>query len=215
MAKLYQDDILDTSVNTRRKYNMIQNADGTVSFEDATVYSQVGDTFGAADINAILGGQNIRYDYTTDMIQLLNADGEWVDWKRGGLTIVNLITKLGTDYNAKQAGVHTGTLSIVGNSLIVQGGGADGYDYVTFTSRDLIDFEGYNKLIVNCSNTNVVGGIEFGVVDSSGNYLVKTNIGTKGTYELATNDIDFGYIQFKAYIGNIYSYAFSEMILTN
>lgn len=55
MAKIYKDDILDTSVNTRRKYNMIQNADGTVSFEDATVYSQVGDTFGAADVNAIQG----------------------------------------------------------------------------------------------------------------------------------------------------------------
>lgn len=48
----YQDDVLDTSVNEKRKYNMIQNADGTVSFEDVTTYSQNGDSFGAADINA-------------------------------------------------------------------------------------------------------------------------------------------------------------------
>ena len=48
----YQDDVLDTSVNEKRKYNMIQNADGTVSFEDVTTYSQIGDIFGAADINA-------------------------------------------------------------------------------------------------------------------------------------------------------------------
>ena len=48
----YQDDVLDTSVNEKRKYNMIQNADGTVSFEDVTTYSQIGDSFGAADINA-------------------------------------------------------------------------------------------------------------------------------------------------------------------
>lgn len=48
----YQDDVLDTSVNEKRKYNMIQNADGTVSFEDVTTYSQIGDSFGAADINS-------------------------------------------------------------------------------------------------------------------------------------------------------------------
>lgn len=48
----YKDDVLDTSKNTRRKYQMIQNDDGTVSFVDVTEYSQVGDSFSAADINA-------------------------------------------------------------------------------------------------------------------------------------------------------------------
>lgn len=48
----YKDDVLDTSKNTQRKYQMIQNDDGTVSFVDVTEYSQVGDSFGAADINA-------------------------------------------------------------------------------------------------------------------------------------------------------------------
>lgn len=47
----YKEDILNTAVNTKRKYNMINNSDGTVSFEDVTAYTQVGDTFGAADIN--------------------------------------------------------------------------------------------------------------------------------------------------------------------
>ena len=50
----YKDDLLDTSVNERRKYNMITNEDGTVSFEDVTVYSQVGDTFGAGILNEII-----------------------------------------------------------------------------------------------------------------------------------------------------------------
>lgn len=48
----YKDDILDTSVNERRKYQMIQNEDGTVSFVDVTEYSQEGDSFGSLDINA-------------------------------------------------------------------------------------------------------------------------------------------------------------------
>ncbi len=47
----YRDDVLDTSVNTKRKFNMIRNLDGTVSFEDMTEYEQNGDVFGAADIN--------------------------------------------------------------------------------------------------------------------------------------------------------------------
>ena len=47
----YVDDVLNTSVNEKRKYNMVQNADGTVSFDDVTTYTQNGDLFGAKDIN--------------------------------------------------------------------------------------------------------------------------------------------------------------------
>lgn len=47
----YKDDVLNTSVNTRRKYKMVYNDDDTVSFEDVTDYSQIGDSFGATDIN--------------------------------------------------------------------------------------------------------------------------------------------------------------------
>lgn len=47
----YKDDILNTDVNTQRKYRMVQNDDGTVSFEDVTEYEQIGDSFSAADIN--------------------------------------------------------------------------------------------------------------------------------------------------------------------
>lgn len=47
----YKDDVLDTSKNEKRKFRMIQNDDGTVSFDDATEYTQQGDAFGAADIN--------------------------------------------------------------------------------------------------------------------------------------------------------------------
>lgn len=49
----YKDDVLDTSVNTQRKYQMIENEDETVSFVDVTEYLQEGDRFGAADVNVI------------------------------------------------------------------------------------------------------------------------------------------------------------------
>jgi hypothetical protein len=43
----YKDDVFSGN----RKYTMINNSDGTVSFVDATVYSQKGDTYGSNDIN--------------------------------------------------------------------------------------------------------------------------------------------------------------------
>lgn len=53
----YKDRLLDTSVNTERKFNLV-GSDGNViasgvSLRDITQYSQAGDTFGAADINKI------------------------------------------------------------------------------------------------------------------------------------------------------------------
>lgn len=47
----YVDDVLDTTKNQLRKYQQIQNDDGTVSFVDVTEYKQVGTSFGAKDIN--------------------------------------------------------------------------------------------------------------------------------------------------------------------
>ena len=64
----YKDDVLDTSKNEKRKFRMIQNDDGTVSFDDATEYTQQGDAFGAADINATnakINEQNQSLTYTT------------------------------------------------------------------------------------------------------------------------------------------------------
>lgn len=47
----YVDDVLETTKNKLRKYQQIQNDDGTVSFVDVTEYAQVGTSFGAKDIN--------------------------------------------------------------------------------------------------------------------------------------------------------------------
>lgn len=47
----YKDDILNTSVEGMRRYQMIYNPDNTVSFKDVTPYDQTGSDFGAGDIN--------------------------------------------------------------------------------------------------------------------------------------------------------------------
>ena len=44
-------DYKDAMFPGKRKYRMVQNEDGTVSFDDVTEYTQQGDRFGAKDIN--------------------------------------------------------------------------------------------------------------------------------------------------------------------
>ena len=81
----YKDDILDTSQNTKRKYQMIDNGDGTVSFEDVTEYLQQGDSFGADDINDTNEEVNIindkltceSYACTTDS-NIAKAINDWI-----------------------------------------------------------------------------------------------------------------------------------------
>ena len=47
----YVDAVLNAEVNTRRRFNLIDNGDGTVSLEDVTDYTRVGSNYGAQDIN--------------------------------------------------------------------------------------------------------------------------------------------------------------------
>ena len=59
----YSDDVLDTGVNTKRKYSITQNEDNTISLTDETAYTSEGDYFGASDINATNEVVNTLYDY--------------------------------------------------------------------------------------------------------------------------------------------------------
>lgn len=54
----YEDCVLDITKNTARKYTEVENADGTVSFTDATSYENEGSIFDAQGINAITGNLN-------------------------------------------------------------------------------------------------------------------------------------------------------------
>ena len=72
----FKDDILDITENTQRKYRMITNDDGTVSFVDATVYTQVGDNFGAGDVNNMTSRLNIiRATLTAGNTQVVVSNG--------------------------------------------------------------------------------------------------------------------------------------------
>ena len=72
----FKDDILKENMNGKRRFNMIQNSDGTVSFEDVTDYTQVGSTFGAAQINATNEAANNAADASKiiDSLETIKAN---------------------------------------------------------------------------------------------------------------------------------------------
>lgn len=102
----YKDDVLNTSANEKRKYNMITNEDGTVSLVDATDYLQVGDSFGAADINATNEKVNelntnltngvLTYKPETDYFGI-EYNGEWKNVLFAGFQSRALIPILSSD----------------------------------------------------------------------------------------------------------------------
>lgn len=74
----YKDDIPKTA---QRKYELINNDDGTVSLQDVTEYTQVGDTFGAGDINKTNKAVNDLLGGTTySTVEQLTGD-HWINGK--------------------------------------------------------------------------------------------------------------------------------------
>lgn len=77
----FKDDIL-AATNLKRKYNLIQNGDETVSFEDATEYQQTGSYFGAGQINATNDAINKIYSeriLSLEEAALVTETGFFVD----------------------------------------------------------------------------------------------------------------------------------------
>ena len=98
----YKDDILlDTS--GKRKYTMITNDDGTVSFVDVTDYSQNGDAFGAADINATNTEVNEHFASVDKSLEELNTKIEKnsLEFKliHSGGSVLNLTDEQIQDYH--------------------------------------------------------------------------------------------------------------------
>lgn len=96
----YKDDVLNTSKNTKRKYNTIQNSDGTISLEDVTEYMQNGDDFGAADINAT----NAKVNMVNSNLTELTDSGNVQSFSIGEDGFPYITYKVGADSVTKKLG---------------------------------------------------------------------------------------------------------------
>ena len=90
------DDILNESMNGKRRWTITQNDDGTYTLEDATTYDQLGNTFGQAQVNEMNKAINesvdqarVIDDYKT--LAAVNQEG----FVPGAKPVAQLISDLG------------------------------------------------------------------------------------------------------------------------
>lgn len=92
----FMDDILNESMKGKRRWIITQNDDGTYTFEDATTYDQLGNTFGQAQVNEMNKAINesvdqarVIDDYKT--LAAVNQNG----FVPGAKPVAQLISDLG------------------------------------------------------------------------------------------------------------------------
>lgn len=111
----YVDDKLDASKNQLRKYQQIQNDDGTVSFVDVTDYTATGTSFGASDINATntavnkntadISSLNLNIKNLSDYcLSEINTGKTWIT----GKPIYRKVIECGALPNSSSKNVETG-----------------------------------------------------------------------------------------------------------
>lgn len=106
----FVDDILEESMSGKRRYNLIQNDDGTVSLEDVTNYSQIGSSFGAAQVNAMNNAINESADKSKIIDNLSDiAANQQSGMMAGALAVRELNNKMDTGLDKKASNYHGGS----------------------------------------------------------------------------------------------------------
>lgn len=107
----YQDQILNTSVNTSRQYEVTENDNNTISLTDVSVYSQEGDDFTAAIINTTNDMVNqLSVDYVVE--EGTDANGWYVrKWNSGRMEATRYITNAAWSSATTIAGISRRSLT--------------------------------------------------------------------------------------------------------
>ena len=115
----FKDDILASSMGGKRRYNLIQNDDGTYSLEDATEYTQTGSDFGAGQINDTNKAVNESCDKADVIDDWDDLVANQADGKIAGVLAVkrikNIIVEEGSNSNGKYRKWSDGTLEMWGD----------------------------------------------------------------------------------------------------
>lgn len=175
----YQDDILDASVNTKRKYNIIENADGTKSLEDVSVYTQTGDTFGAVDVNktnqAILDlNQSLTIDFSNSTATSLNQLLQYVADNFFPIELDLLATyPTSDDWQLTKYLQTNSSFSMSNGKLTLTDPPVSGLTYnrmSSVASNEKVDLTSYSKLKVELSRTESSATVYLALWSSSVSY---------------------------------------------
>lgn len=154
----YVDDVLNGAMDGKRRYREIPNADGTISLEDATTYDQIGNNFGASQLNLMNDNINQSFDAnkmlkTMDEVNAVTQEGYGVD----ALVVKELNSNLSKvkTYVGEDGKLHF-IDSAGADSVLPFSGGWEEIKVVTLTSNLTIDIGRKPKeLFVGWSGTNV------------------------------------------------------------
>lgn len=132
----YKDDVLDGL----RKYRMVNNSDGTVSFVDVTMYDQEGDDYGANDINS-----------TNEAVNNIGANQATIEnttTASKAYAVGDFLVYDGVLYKVTQAISSGGTISI-GTNVVADKVG----DEIARINSDLTEL--LNWKFISCAKTTV------------------------------------------------------------
>ena len=158
----FMDDILNESMNGKRRWTITQNDDGTYTLEDATTYDQLGNTFGQAQVNEMNKAINesvdqarVIDDYKT--LAAVNQNG----FVPGAKPVAQLISDLGGLVFAQDADGNWG----------YKAGGAD--TVIPFKGEPDFDYEHNISIpyIVVAGNPNVLHYYTMTEKDAEYSYL--------------------------------------------
>ena len=121
----FQDDVISESMNGKRRYMMENNTDGTISLEDVTEYEQVGNSYGAGQINATNEAVNQSLDANKlikdlDTIGALTEEGYVPDALAVKALTESLVPIDATDMLTVTSGIELQGAIIMGKLLYVK-----------------------------------------------------------------------------------------------
>lgn len=135
----FMDDILNESMNGKRRWTITRNDDGTYTLEDATTYDQLGNTFGQAQVNEMNKAINesvdqarVIDDYKT--LAAVNQEG----FVSGAKPVAQLISDLSamndngaiTGMDAREDGVYITYVPADGADPVSKKLGSNGITYL-------------------------------------------------------------------------------------
>lgn len=152
--------------------------------------TQVGDSTGQGSSSSTnISNETIRYNAQTDMVQLKDANGNWVDWKRGGLLdrylfdggdVCEDITG-GWNY-VKTSGTCSNSMS---NVISISGTGVAGaHGICKYITANVIDFTGFSKLKIEYTDLYCDRA---GFTNNTSKMYIKCGSTTIGTLDKNTN----------------------------
>lgn len=169
IAKLrtnFQDDIINTEITDKRRYNMTQNADGTISLEDVTTYEQIGSDYGSNEINLANSTVNQLIDRTSNIDNTKDSEKRVSYAETAGNS--GYATKSGSSENdfilcKKQELVFIGNVCTINNEKITENSLADVYftgDTISVAEEAVISAETQNGKLLLTSIRSVEGEIK-------------------------------------------------------